>query len=48
MFRVLLLFMIGLSVADANLLNQRLQVPSEILDRPHELLVYTPPSYDYD
>ncbi len=48
MFRVLLLIMIGLSVAHANLLNQRLQLPSEFLDRPHELLVYTPPSYDYD
>ena len=47
MFRLLICFLIGLSTAHAQLLNQRLKVPSEILDRPHELLVYTPPSYDY-
>jgi len=48
MFRLILCFLIGLSTAHAQLLNQRLQVPSEVLDRSHELLVYTPPSYDYD
>lgn len=48
MFRLVFCFLIGLPTANADLLNQRLQVPSEVLDRPHELLVYTPPSYDYD
>ncbi len=48
MFRITLWLLIGLSTAQAQLLNKRLQVPSKILDRPHELLVYTPPSYDYD
>ena len=48
MTRLILLLLIGLSSAHAQLLNQRLQVTSKILDRPHELLVYTPPSYDFD
>lgn len=48
MFRITLWLLVGLSTAQAQLLNQRLQVSSKILDRPHELLVYTPPSYDYD
>jgi len=36
------------AVADAQLLSQRLTEPSNILERPHELLIYTPPSYDFD
>lgn len=48
MLRIFFLLFLGISVSQAELLNQRLQVSSDILNRPHELLVYTPPSYDYD
>jgi len=48
MLRIFFLLFLGISVSQAELLNQRLQVSSDILGRPHELLVYTPPSYDYD
>ena len=46
-FSFLLLFSFT-SIVDAQLLSQRLKVPSEVLERPHELLIYTPPSYHFD
>lgn len=29
-------------------IGERVTVPSAVLDKPHELLIYTPPSYDYN
>ncbi len=47
MARFCLLLMFIVNAVDAQLLSERLSEPSKILDRPHQLLIYTPPSLIY-